>query len=82
MIIQSVYVGGNAEKAGLRAGDRIVRFNGRNIKSVKQFKSTVTRAKPEANVKIQVVRNNKEIKSIVIIGEGEMEGVTLPATQG
>ncbi|NIP54526.1 MAG: PDZ domain-containing protein, partial [candidate division Zixibacteria bacterium] len=29
VIIQSVYVGGNAEKAGLRVGDRIVRFNGR-----------------------------------------------------
>jgi len=82
VIIQSVYVGGNAEKAGLRVGDRIVRFNGRNIKNVKQFKSTVTRAKPEANVKIQVIRNKKKIKSIVIIGEGEMEGVTLPTTQG
>jgi membrane-associated protease RseP (regulator of RpoE activity) len=82
VIIQSVYVGGNAEKAGLRVGDRIVRFNGRNIKNVEQFKSTVTRAKPEANVKIQVIRNNKKIKSIVIIGEGEMEGVTLPTTQG
>jgi S1-C subfamily serine protease len=81
VIIQSVYVGGNAEKAGLRVGDRIVRFNGRNIKNVKQFKSTVTRAKPEANVKIQVIRNKKKIKSIVIIGEGEMEGVTLPTTQ-
>jgi len=82
VIIQSVYVGGNAEKAGLRVGDRIVRFNGRNIKNVKQFKSTVTRAKPEANVKIQVIRNKKKIKSIVMIGEGEMEGVTVPTTQG
>ena len=81
-VIQAVYAGGNAEKAGLKVGDRIVRFNGRNIKNVKQFKSTVTRAKPEANVKIQVIRNEKKIKSIVIIGEGEMEGVTLPTTQG
>jgi S1-C subfamily serine protease len=82
VIIQSVYVGGNAEEAGLRVGDRIVRFNGRNIKNVKQFESTVARAKPEANVKIQVIRDNKKIESIVIIGEGEMEGVTLPATRG
>ncbi len=78
VIIQSVYVGGNAEKVGLRVGDRIVRFNGRNIKNVKQFKSTVTRAKPEANVKIQVIRNKKKIKSVVMVGEGEMEGVTVP----
>jgi len=82
VVICSVYVGGNAEKAGLQVGDRIVRFNGRNVKNVKQFKSTVTRAKPEANVKIQVIRNKKKIKSIVMIGEGEMEGVTVPTTQG
>lgn len=82
VVICSVYSGGNAEKAGLRVGDRIVRFNGRNIINVKQFKLTVTRAKPETNVKIQVIRNKKKIKSIVIIGEGEMEGVILPTTQG
>jgi membrane-associated protease RseP (regulator of RpoE activity) len=78
VVIQSVYVGGNAEQAGLCVGDRIVRFNGRNIKNIKQFKSVVTRARPESNVKIQVVRNEKKIKSSVMIGEGEMEGVTLP----
>jgi membrane-associated protease RseP (regulator of RpoE activity) len=78
VIIQSVYGGGNAEKAGLKTGDRIVRFNGRNIQNVKQFNSTVLRAQPEAFVKIQVVRNEKKIKSSVMIGEGEMEGVTIP----
>ena len=78
VVIQAVYAGGNAEKAGLKVGDRIVRFNGRNIKNVKQFKLTVTRAKPEANVKIQVIRNEKKINSSVMIGEGEMEGVTIP----
>ncbi|MHC4544605.1 MAG: PDZ domain-containing protein [Planctomycetota bacterium] len=78
VVIQAVYAGGNAEKAGLKVGDRIVRFNGRNIKNVKQFKSIVTRAKPEVTVKIQVIRNGKKIKSSVMIGEGEMEGVTVP----
>lgn len=80
VIIQSVYTGGNAEKAGLKAGDRIVRFNGRNIQNVKQFNSTVIRAQPEAYVKIQVIRNEKKIKSSVMVGEGEMEGVTVPTT--
>lgn len=80
VIIQSVYVGGNAEKAGLRVGDRIVRFNGRNIKNVKRFKSIVARAKPESNVKIKVIRGGGKINSVVMIGEDEMEGVTVPAT--
>ncbi len=78
VVIQSVYVGGNAEKAGLCVGDRIVRFNGRNIKNIRQFKSIVARARHEMTVNIQVIRNNKKVKSSVMIGEGEMEGVTLP----
>jgi predicted metalloprotease with PDZ domain len=41
VIIQSVYPGGNAEKAGLQVGDKIVRFNGRKVKNVKQFESIV-----------------------------------------
>jgi len=82
VIIQSVYVGGNAEKAGLQTGDRICRFNGRKVNSVKQFKSVVARAKPESAVRIQVIRNGDKIKSSVCIGEGEMEGVALPKTRG
>lgn len=82
VVIHSVYDGGNAEKAGLQMGDRILRFNGRKVKSVKQFKSIVARAKPESKIKIQVVRNSRRIKSVVMTGEGEMEGVTVPKTRG
>ncbi|MHC4396172.1 MAG: PDZ domain-containing protein [Planctomycetota bacterium] len=82
VIIHSVYIGGNAEKAGLQAGDRICRFNGRKVTSVKQFKAIVARAKPESDIKIQVRRGRTKMKSVVMIGEGEMEGVTLPKTRG
>ena len=78
VIIQSVYIGGNAEKAGLKAGDRIVRFNGRKAKNVKQFQSVVARARPESNVNIEVVRNGEKVEGIVMVGEGEMEGATPP----
>jgi len=82
VVISSVYGAGNAEKAGLRVGDRIVRFNGRSIKNVRQFTSTVARARPEANVKIHVMRNGQKTSCVVMVGEGEMEGVTIPTTQG
>ncbi len=78
VIIQSVYPGGSAEKAGLQVGDRILRFNGRKVKNVKQFESIVTRAKPESQVKINIVRDNEKIKMTAMIGEGEMAGVTIP----
>jgi len=81
VIINSVYGGGNAEKAGLQTGDRICRFNGRKVKSVRQFKSIVARAKPESTLRIQVIRNGEKISSSVCIGEGEMEGVALPKTR-
>lgn len=82
VVICSVYGGGNAEKAGLRVGDRIVRFNGRSIGGVRQFTSTAARARPEANVKIQVMRNGQKTSCVVMIGEGEMEGVIIPITRG
>ncbi len=82
VVIHSVYGGGRGEKAGLRAGDRICRFNGRKVKDVKQFQSVVGRARPESDIKIQVIRNEKEIESVVRIGEGQMEGVTIPNTLG
>ena len=82
VVICSVYGGGRGEKAGLQVGDRVCRFNGRRVKGVKQFQSIVARAKPESDVKIQVIRGGKKIKSVVRIGEGEMEGVTVPTTQG
>ncbi|MHC4172423.1 MAG: PDZ domain-containing protein [Planctomycetota bacterium] len=82
VVIHSIYGGGNGEKAGLQAGDRICRFNGHKVKSVKQFRSIVARAKPESNVRIQVIRGGRKITSVVIIGEGEMEGVILPKTHG
>ena len=78
VIIQSIYIGGNAQKAGLKAGDRIVRFNGRKIKSVKRFASVVARAAPESTVNIKVIRDGKKVKSTVFVGEGEMEGATPP----
>ena len=74
VIIHSVYPGGSAEKAGLQVGDRILRFNGRKAKGVKQFQSIVTRAKPESQVGIKIVRDNKKIKTTAVIDEG----VTIP----
>jgi len=77
VVIHSVYGGGNGEKAGLQVGDRISQFNGHRVKSVKQFRGIVARARPESHVKIEIIRNQKKIKSVVRIGEGELEGVTM-----
>lgn len=74
VIIYGIYAGGRGEAAGLQAGDRIYRFNGRKVKNVKQFQTIVARAKPESDVKIQVIRNKKKIKLTMRIGEGGWRG--------
>lgn len=78
--ICSLYGSGGGKKAGLWVADRIRRFNGRRVKNVKQFQSIVAKAKPASDVKIQVIRNKKKIELVVRIGEGQIEGVTLPKT--
>lgn len=76
----SVYGGGWAAKGGLNVGDMIVRFNGRRVKDITQFKKLVAGVRPESKVNMHIVRNGKRMKLSVMIGEGEMEGVTMPNT--
>lgn len=78
VMVGSVYGGGKAELAGLQVGDVIVRFNNRRVKDVAGFESLVAKAKPESKVKVQVIRNGKRVKMTAQLGEGEMEGVTVP----
>jgi len=78
VIVHAVYAGGRAQRAGLQIGDSIQRFNGHKVKNLKHFKSIVARARPESDVKINIIRNGQKIKSTIRIGEGEMEGVTIP----
>lgn len=81
VIIHAVYPGGNADKAGLREEDMISRFNGHKVKTIEDLQMFVVRAKPEAMVKVRIVRNGGkwEPDFAVMIGEGEMEGATVPA---
>ncbi len=79
VIASAVYLGGWADKADLKAGDTIVRFNGRRVKDLKHFQSLVARAKPEASIKVRALRNDEVVKLRITIGEGEMEAATVPS---
>ena len=77
--IHLIYMGGKGQRAGLKAGDRIHRFNGRRVKDVEQFQSLVAQARPESTVPVRIIRDKKKIDVQAMIGEGEMEGVTIPS---
>ncbi|MFC1462012.1 PDZ domain-containing protein [Verrucomicrobiota bacterium] len=76
--IHAVYAGGVGDKAQLREGDILRRFNGRKVTDLEQFQAAVARAAPESNVKIEVIRNQKKKQLVVMVGEGEMEGAVIP----
>ncbi len=58
-----------AEKAGLKAGDVIVRFNGRGVADTSQLRNFVAASKPGSKASIVVVRNGKEESVTVTIGK-------------
>lgn len=76
--VHSVYGKGNAEKAGLMPQDLIIGFNGRKIKSLKNFSKAVSLAAPESKVEVVFLRNEQKKVTTIAVGEGEMEGVVIP----
>ena len=65
-----------ASNAGLRAGDIVIECNGAKVRGVEQFQQLVSRAPPEADAQITVLRNGRTRDLSIMVGEGEMEGFT------
>jgi hypothetical protein len=74
----AVYGNSWAEKAGMKQGDFIVRFNHVDVVYVNQLMDLVTKAPPEKRVTTTVIRKGKKVKFDVWVGEGELEGVVVP----
>ena len=65
----------HASNAGLRAGDIIIEFNGSKVRGVERFQQLASRAAPETDAQITILRNGRTRDLLVMVGEGEMEGV-------
>ncbi len=66
----------HASNAGLRAGDIIIEFNGSKVRGVERFQQLASRAAPETNASIHILRNGRTRDLSIMVGEGEMEGFT------
>jgi len=68
VVLTSVKEGSPAEKAGLRRGDVIVRFNGKLLKRTNDLQQLVAETPPGTHVRIEIFRNRKFLRKVVKVG--------------
>ena len=80
-LIGSVLPGEPADKAGLRAGDVIIRVDKTDIDSASALTRSVASLKPDTKVDVVVLRNGKEVKATVKLGERASHTAATPAAE-
>ncbi len=60
-----------AEKSGLRAGDLIVKYNGKEVDSMPKLRLDISNTSPGTDVEFLVIRNKNEKKVKVTLGDLE-----------
>jgi serine protease Do len=73
VIIAKILPDSPAQKGGLKEGDIIRRFDGKNVKDLKSLLRIVSRTEVGKNVTIRAVRDRQEIPVTVKIGERPSE---------
>ena len=80
-LVADVTSGGPAEKAGIRSGDVIVGFNGKEIRDEHELPQAVASTKPGKTVDVRLIRGGKETTIAVKIAEMEGEPAKPAAAQ-
>jgi len=70
-LVASVAENSPSAKAGIKAGDIILEFNGVKINQMKELPAIVAKTKVGTNVKVKVWRNKKELTKNVLLGRLE-----------
>jgi serine protease Do len=70
-LVASVADNSPSAKAGIKAGDIILEFNGVKINQMKELPAIVAKTKVGTNVKVKVWRNKKELTKNVLLGRLE-----------
>ena len=70
-LVASVAVNSPSDKAGVKAGDIILEFNGEKINQMKELPIIVARTEVGKKVEVKIWRNKKEISKNIILGRLE-----------
>jgi serine protease Do len=79
-LVADVIEGSPAEKAGIRRGDVIIEFDGKEIKEPFQLRNMVAGTQPGDTREIKIIRDGKPITLEVTIGELPTETEKAPTT--
>lgn len=77
-LVAAVTPGGPAEKAGMKAGDVIVRFHKEDVATMRNLPRIVARAPIDEEVDVEVVRKGKRETLKVVVGRLQDEEVVPP----
>jgi len=70
-LVASVAENSPSDKAGIKAGDIILEFNGKKIQQMKELPAIVAKTEVGKNVKVKIWRNKKELTKNVLLGRLE-----------
>lgn len=79
-LVVRVRPGSPAERADIREGDIIVRFNGREINNTADLIENVAFSRPGTVVTLTLIRDKRQIEKRVTLGSYEEEQATAPST--
>jgi serine protease Do len=68
-VIGEIHDGTPAAAAGLRAGDRVVSIDGREIASFEQLRTRIAEQEPNQKVALELIRDGKRMSLAVELGE-------------
>lgn len=68
-MINDVFKGDPADKAGIKRGDVVIELNGEKVKDANAFVQKVRTLKPNTTARLQIVRKGKKLNFSVKLGE-------------
>jgi serine protease Do len=71
VMIDSVFLGSPAERAGMRRGDVVVKFNNQEVSNGSQFSVLVSTAKLGVSIPLEVIREGERLDLATVIGDRE-----------